>query len=155
MRVIDQNGENAGTVPRRTALAMAQEAWLDLVQISYNPKDKVSTAKIVDFGKRKYDKQKAEKKKKQNQKQKWQKEIKFWYNIWDHDLDMKLDKAKEFLEDWYVVKIMVVLRGREKAYKPLVRKKMEYAKEYLEKYGKPQWIREEHFGFLLVLLNKK
>ncbi len=153
--VIQENGTKVWPIPRAKALQMAEEQWLDLVQVWYNPKDKICTAKIVDFGKWMYDKKKVESEKKKKQKQKWQKEIKFWYNIGDNDLDMKLKKAIEFLEDWYVVKLMVVLRWREKAYKELVREKMIYSETFLSEYWKSQWIKEEHFWFTLVLLHKK
>ncbi len=153
--VIDSDWKSVGPIPRAKALAMAEEQWLDLVQIGYNPKEQVSTAKIVDYGKWTYEKKKAENEKKKKQKQKWQKEVKFGYNIWDHDLDLKLRKAAEFLDAGYVVKVMVVLRWREKAYKELVREKLIYASEFLVEHGKPQWIKEEQFWFTLVLLNKR
>ena len=50
---------------------------------------------------------------------------------------------------------MVVLRGREKAYKELVRGKFEHIEETLAEYGKSQGIKEEQFGFTLVLFAKK
>lgn len=153
--VIDADGNQLGVMSRAKALSMAQEQWLDLVQIWYNPTDQVSTAKIVDFGKWKYDKQKTESEKKKKQKNKGQKEVKFGYNIGDHDLDLKLKKAAEFLQDWYAVKLMVVLRWREKMYKSLVIEKMDRAELYLSEFGKSQWAKEEQFGFTLVLLSKK
>lgn len=153
--LIDDEWGNVGVITRAQALAMAQERGLDLVQIWYNPTDQVSTAKIVDFGKWMYDKKKNENEKKKKQKQKWQKEIKFGYNIWDNDLDLKLKKAQEFLQDWYVVKLMVVLRWREKIYKELVREKLTYAADFLIEEWRSQWIKEEQFGFTLVLLNKR
>lgn len=153
--VIDTDGNKVWPIPRAKALAMAYDKWLDLVQVWYNPKEKVSTAKIVDFGKWMYEKKKMESEKKKKQKQKWQKEVKFWYNIGDHDLDLKLKKAAEFLQDGYIVKLMVVLKWREKAYKELVREKMIYAEWFLDEYGKSQGIKIEQFWFTLVLLNKK
>lgn len=153
--LLDSEGNKIGLVSRKSALDKAQEQGLDLVQVGYNPREQVCTAKLVDFGKYMYDKKKAENEKKKNQKSKGQKEVKFWYNIGDHDLELKLKKAQEFLEDGYVVKLMVVLRWREKAYKELVRSKLEHAETYLADAWRSQWIKEEHFGFTLVLLSKR
>ena len=152
--VIDEDGEKVWTVSRAKALEMAGSKGLDLVQIAYNPKEQISTAKIVDFGKWMYGKKKAESEKKKKQKKKWQKEVKFGYNIWDHDLDLKLKKAQEFLDEWYVVKLMVVLRWREKVYKELVRDKLYRAEEFLAESGRSQGLKEEQFWFTLVLLSR-
>jgi len=153
--LIDSTGEQLGKMPRAKALAMAQEQWLDLVQLSYDPKDKVATAKLIDYGKYMYDKKRKESDKKKQQKAKAQKEIKFWYNIGDHDLDIKLKKAEEFLWKWHTVKLMVVLRWREKAYKELVREKFEHIEEVLWAFWKSQGIKEEQFWFLLMMAPKR
>lgn len=152
--VVDAEGNKLGVMPRAKALAMADEQGLDLVQIWYNSADQVSTAKLVDFGKWMYEKKKAENESKKRQKNKGQKEIKFGYNIGDHDLDLKLKKAAEFLQDWYSLKLMVVLRGREKIYKSLVTEKMDRAEQTLMEFGRSQWVKEEQFWFTLVLLSK-
>lgn len=57
-------------MPRSKALELSSEQGLDLVQIAYDPKQQVSTAKIVDFGKWQYDKKKAENEKKKKQRNK-------------------------------------------------------------------------------------
>lgn len=116
------DGENLGVMPRARALAMAQELGMDLVQVAYNPQDKVSTAKITDFGRFQYDKKKKDKEKKKQQKQqsKWLKQVKISYSIWEHDLNMKLDKVKEAIDKWYSVKILTQLRWRENSYKSVV-----------------------------------
>ena len=98
--VVGEDGEKVGLFPRERALALAREQSLDLVQIGYNPKEKVATAKIVDFGKYMYEKKKAESEKKKQQKKKWQKEMKFGYNIGEHDLELKIKKTREFLFFW-------------------------------------------------------
>lgn len=134
---------------------MAQEAGLDLVQLWYNPEEQVATAKIVDFGKYMYDKKKGETDKKKKQKQRGQKEIKFGYGIWDNDLALKIKKAQEFLEEGYTVKMMAVLRGREKAYKQNIRVKFVDIEQQLAPYGKAQGVKDEIFGYTLVLLSKK
>lgn len=149
--LIDENWENVWKIPRAKALERAQDLWLDLVQLSYDPKDKVATAKLIDYGKYMYEKKKKDNDKKKAQKNKWQKEIKFWYNIGDHDLDIKLKKAIGFLEKWHVVKLAVVLKWREKVYKNLVREKFIALEEKLQEFGRPQWIKEERFWFILLI----
>jgi translation initiation factor IF-3 len=153
--VVTQEWEKVGIFPRDRALAMAAEQWMDLVQIWYNPEEKIATAKIVDFWKYMYEKKKWDSEKKKQQKQKWQKEMKFGYNIWDNDLALKIKKSKEFLGEWYTVKMMVVLRWREKIYKDIVRTKLEFAEQELVNDAKSHWIKDELFGFSLVLLPKK
>ena len=153
--LVDEDWSNLWVVPRAKALAKAEEKWMDLVQLAYDPKEKIATAKIIDYGKYMYEKKKKESEKKKQQKAKWQKEIKFWYNIGDHDLEIKIKKAQEFLSQWHAVKLMVVLRWREKAYKQLVKEKFEVIKETMMEHGRPQSIKEEQFGFVLVVLPKR
>lgn len=68
--LIDESGEKAGILSRDEALRRASSQGLDLVQVAYNPIDMICTAKIVDYGKYMYDKQKDEKEKKKTQKAK-------------------------------------------------------------------------------------
>ena len=153
--VIDEDGEQIGTMPRAKALALASGKWLDLVQINYDPKTKICTAKMVDFWKYQYEKKKAESEKRKQQKTMVQKEIKFWYNIWDHDLELKVKRAIEFLTKGNPVKINVVLRGREKAYKDIVRAKLDGVEEQLKDHGRSQWVKSENFGFTLMVMSIK
>lgn len=79
--VIDIEGNKLGIMPRLKALEMAQTQNVDLVQLSYNQEEQVSTAKLVDYGKYMYDKKKGEQEKKKHNKTKEQKELKFGYTI--------------------------------------------------------------------------
>lgn len=153
--LIWEDGKQGWVVLRAKALLLAEQAWLDLVQVSYDPKTQVATAKIIDYGKYMYDKQKEENEKKKAQSHKWQKEVKFGYNIWENDLELKIKKAQELLQKWFTVKVMVVLRWREKVYKESVREKILYVEEQLLEYGRSQWVRNEMFGFTLVLMAKR
>lgn len=65
--------------------------------MAYNPVEMVCTAKMVDYGKYMYNKQKEEREKKKTQKAKGMKEIKFGYTIGDNDLQLKIKKTQEFL----------------------------------------------------------
>lgn len=153
--VVDAEWNQVGTMPRAKALSMAQDKWMDLVQISYDASTKVCTAKIIDFWKYQYEKKKAESDKKKKQKTKIQKEIKFWYNIWDNDLMMKVRKWIEFLEKWHSLKVRVVLRWRERMYKDIVRAKLDGVEDQLKSYWKSQWIRTESFGYSLLVFPLK
>ena len=153
IQVIDEEWENLWEMPRAKALNMAWEKWLDLVQISYDPKTKTCTAKIVDFGKYQYDQKKAENEKKKKQKKKWQKNIKFGYNIWDNDLDLKIKKAIEFLKGGYNVKVNVILKWREKVYRAIARTRLDVVEEQLAEVWRSQWVKQENFWFTLMIMS--
>lgn len=135
--VITDDGENLGKMKRFDALALAQEQWLDLVQLSYNPIDKVCTAKITDFGRYMYDKKKTTKEKKKSAN-KWMKQIKFAYGIWTNDLLLKVKKTKEMLDEGYTVRIFVQLKWRENIYKDKIIEKLLFVQEQLKDVAKSQ-----------------
>lgn len=154
VQVIGSEGESMWMYTRNKAIEMAYEQWMDLVQIKYDPVEKVCTAKIMDFGKYMYEKKRQESDKKKGAK-KWQKEVKFWYNIWDHDLLMKVGRAKEFLSAWYTVRVVVMLKWREKAYREIVRTKLDFVTKELELLWRPQSVKQENFWFSLMVFPVK
>nr|WP_246715032.1 translation initiation factor IF-3 [Aestuariivirga litoralis] len=111
VRLIDAEGTNVGVVQTRAALIMAEEAGLDLVEIS--PDAKPPVAKILDYGKFKFQEQKrlAEARKKQRVVE--IKEIKLRPMIDDHDYEVKMKAAKRFFEEGDKVKVTLRFRGRE------------------------------------------
>lgn len=117
VRLIGANGENIGVVPTRQALAMAEEANLDLVEIS--PDAKPPVAKILDYGKFKFQEQKRAAEARKKQKVIEIKEIKMRPMIDDHDYDVKMKAIKRFFEDGDKVKITLRFRGREMAHQEL------------------------------------
>ncbi len=149
-----ENGEQLWTVSRKEALEKAQNAWLDLVQVWYNWRDKVSVCKIMDYGKYQYELKKKEKEKKQSQKSKWIKEIKLSYWIDENDLKMKIEKAKELLQKWYNIKFTLKLRGRENIFKQQSKENMKYVESMLSDYAKSGGIKEEWKWFMLILFAK-
>ena len=157
--VLDENWTNLWTMPRARALATASEQWLDLVQVSYNPKDKICTAKLVDLGKYLYEKKKKvkETKKQQKQQSKWLKQVKMRYSISDHDMNMKLDKVKEFLSKGYTVKILFQLRWRERVFKRTVIDRLNKIKDDFSALARLQYPlpKEEKNGYSLVLIPAK
>ena len=109
--VIDKEGNQRGVMSTESALSLAQEDNLDLVQISEG-KD-YPVCKILDFGKYLYQKQKKLKRNKKNQHIIHVKEIRLRLNTGEHDLITKLNKAKKFLEDGNKIKFSIMFRGRE------------------------------------------
>lgn len=111
VRLIDETGENQGVVATLTALKMAQDADLDLVVISPNQEPPV--AKILDYGKYKYELEKKAKEAKKKQHVVEVKEIKVRYKIDTHDYQVRVKSIKKFIEQGNKVKVVVMLRGRE------------------------------------------
>lgn len=99
------------------ALQVAQEAGVDLVEISPNADPPV--AKIIDWGKYQYQQMKQQKKNRQSNKASELKQMRFGLKIGANDLEIKLRKIREFLQQGHKVKIMVFYRGREMAHKEL------------------------------------
>lgn len=102
---------------RQDALKAAEEAGLDLVEISPNADPPV--AKIVDWGKFQYQKMKERRKNRRSNKQSELKQMRFGLKIGQGDLDIKLRKVREFLAEGHKVRIQVFFRGREMAHKEL------------------------------------
>lgn len=111
LRVIDQDGNNLGIISLSEALSLAKSANLDLVEI--NAKSTPPTAKIVDYGKLKYDEKKQQQVNKKNQKTQELKELSFTVRTEEHDLQHKAEKAKQFLLDGNKTKITCTFKGRE------------------------------------------
>lgn len=113
LRVLGNDGEQFGIISRDEALNIAEERGLDLVLMSPNAKPPV--AKVMDYGKHKYQLEKKKKEARKNQKIIDVKEVKFSCKIADNDIAYKVKHAREFLEAGKHVKLRVFLRGREMA----------------------------------------
>lgn len=111
VRLIDENGTNHGVVPTNKARDMADEAGLDLVLISPNQEPPV--AKILDYGKYKYEMAKRAKEAKKKQHVVEVKEVKVRYKIDVHDYEVRLKSIRKFISQGNKVKVVVMLRGRE------------------------------------------
>lgn len=117
VRLIDETGQNVGVVSRQDALDRATQAGMDLVEIS--PDAQPPVAKILDFGKFKYQEQKKAAEARKRQKIVEIKEIKLRPNIDDHDYDVKMKAIKRFFEEGDKVKVTLRFRGREMAHQSL------------------------------------
>lgn len=114
MRLIDAEGNQVGVVSRYDALRMAEEAELDLVEIS--PQAVPPVCKIMNYGKFRYQQQKKANEAKKNQKVIEVKEVKFRPGTEEADYQVKLRNVMRFLEDGDKVKITLRFRGREMAH---------------------------------------
>jgi translation initiation factor IF-3 len=117
VRLIDQNGQNVGVTATSVAMARAVEAGLDLVEIS--PDSNPPVAKILDYGKFKYQEQKKAAEARKRQKVVEIKEIKMRPSIDDHDYDVKMRSMKRFFDEGDKVKVTMRFRGREMAHTEL------------------------------------
>lgn len=134
VRLIAEDGEQVGVVSIQDALARAEEAGLDLVEISPNAEPPV--CKILDYGKYKYEQQKKAAEARKKQKVIEVKELKFRPNIDDHDYQVKIKAARRFLEDGDKVKVTLRFRGREMAHLDLGMKVMARVREELADLAK-------------------
>ena len=101
-------------LPLQRALQIAQDQELDLVAVS--PKSAPPVCRILDYGKYKYEQTKKERRARQSQRAALLKEVRFRPRIEKHDLNVKTEKVKEFLEEGSKVRIWLRLRGREIIY---------------------------------------
>lgn len=113
IRVVDADGEMQGEMETADALRTAQEAGLDLVEVS--PDARPPVCRIMDYGKVQYERQKKSSSgAKQHRVQ--VKQIRLRAKTGQHDIDVKVNKARQFLERKDKVKINVLFRGRENAH---------------------------------------
>ncbi|WP_377514034.1 translation initiation factor IF-3 [Ochrobactrum sp. RH2CCR150] len=124
---MDAEGQNHGDVSIQEAIAMAEEAGLDLVEIVPNAEPPV--CKIVDLGKLKYQNQKKAAEARKKQKTVEIKEIKMRPNIDTHDYEVKMKAALRFFEEGDKVKVTLRFRGREMAHQELGMKLLQRVKE--------------------------
>lgn len=134
LRLIGAEGENVGVVTPLRAMQLADDAGLDLVEISPNASPPV--CKIMDFGKYKYEQQKRESEARKKQKIIEVKEIKFRPGTDTHDYEVKMRNVYKFLENGDKVKITLRFRGREMAHLSLGRELLERIGEDVIEYGK-------------------
>ena len=114
VRVISDTGEQLGVMTPRQAIEIAEERGLDLVEVAETANPPV--CRIMDYGKFKYKEQKKEAEAKKNRTETELKELRIRYRTDTGDLEIKLKKAREFLEEGDKVKFSMRFRGRESMY---------------------------------------
>ena len=111
VRLIDEDGSMLGVMPTYDAMKIARERELDLVEVS--PKALPPVARIMDYGKFKYETAKKAQEAKKKQTVIQVKEMKLGLKIEEHDLQFKVKHLREFLQEGNKLKITIMFRGRE------------------------------------------
>jgi len=133
IRLQGLEGEQLGIVSIRSALQMAEEAGVDLVEIA--PTAKPPVCRIMDYGKFKYQEQKRAHEAKLKQKQVQVKEIKLRPGTDENDYQIKLRNMTRFLEEGDKVKVTLRFRGREMAHQEFGMRQLERIKADLDAIG--------------------
>ncbi len=133
IRVIAADGQQLGIMPPEHALAKAQEAGLDLVEIS--PDARPPVCKIMDYGKFKYAQKKKEAEARKHQVNTTIKEVKFRPKIEQHDYETKVGRLKDFLGEGHKAKITMMFRGREITHQDIARRIMQRIADDLKEIG--------------------
>lgn len=136
MRLIDSDGTMLGIKPIQEALLTARSKGFDLVEIA--PQAKPPVCKVLDYSKHLYDLEKKKRLDRKKQKAGMLKEIRFKTRIGTHDLDTKVNHAKEFLQKKDKVRLTVIFRGRENKHKDLGRELLMSIKEKLTDLAVPE-----------------
>lgn len=130
VRLIGEDGEQIGVVTKSEALQRATEADLDLVLISPNAKPPV--ARIMNYGKYRFEQQKKEKENRKNQKVTAVKEIRLSPTIEGNDFDTKLKHVRNFLAKGAKVRVSIRFRGRAITHNELGKEVLEKMAEQAE-----------------------
>lgn len=131
VRVIDEKGETLGVLKTADALALAREREYDLVEVS--PLAAPPVCRLLDFGAFRYQKDKEFRQQRAHAKRVDVKGIRLSVKMGEHDFEVRLARALEFLEAGQKLKIEIILRGREKAHGELA---IQRIKEFMALIGK-------------------
>lgn len=150
VRLIGEDGEQMGVFATYEALRRADEAGLDLVEIS--PSARPPVCKIMDYGKYKYEQQKKKHEQKKHQIVVKTKEIKMRAATDEHDFQTKLRHIKRFLEEGDKVKISIRFRGREMAHIDLGQERMKRVIEEVRGVGEVESFPKVEMRQLFMML---
>lgn len=128
-------------MPTSKALELAVQSGFDLIEVS--PKAVPPVCRIMDFGHFLYRQKKAENKQKQLTKAQETKEIRFGIRISDHDFQVRVDRAQEFLEKHHPVKVILEFRGREASHPEIGMKRIEKMQEDLSEIAKSEGVKRQ------------
>jgi translation initiation factor IF-3 len=134
VRLVGPDGEMVGVVSIHAALEAADEAGLDLVEVSPNADPPV--CKLLDYGRFKYEAQKKKNEARKKQKVIEVKEIKLRPGIEDHDYFIKMKAARKFLENGDKVKVTMRFRGRELAHQDIGARVLDKVRDELDEAAK-------------------
>ena len=153
IRVIDEEGKQLGVLETADALALAVHKGLDLVEIAPNQRPPV--CRIMDYGKFKYEQKKKDQASKRKQHQVQVKEVRVRPAIADHDLQVRVRAARQFLEDGDKVLLVCLFRGRQMAHKEVGEQVIRQVVKLLEDIAKVEsGIRMEGRRMVMMLTKK-
>ncbi|MCB9871112.1 MAG: translation initiation factor IF-3 [Planctomycetes bacterium] len=153
VRVIDDEGNQLGVMETADAQAIANTKGLDLVEIAPNQRPPV--CRIMDFGKYKYETKKKEQANKKKQHQVQVKEVRVRPKIAEHDIQVKVKRARGFFEDGDKVQVVCLLRGREVMHKDNALRVCEHVFEQLSDVAKVEREPRLEGRRMIMLLTKK
>lgn len=119
VRLIGADGQQQGIVDTREAVRRAREDDLDLVLVGENSQPPV--AKMMDYGKYRYEMQQQAKEARKRSRQQEMKSIKFRVKIEEHDYETKVNHIRRFLKGGHKVRVVIMFRGRERTHPELGR----------------------------------
>lgn len=117
VRLINADGNQVGIVDTRDAIRQAREADLDLVLVGEQAQPPV--ARLLDYGRYRFELQQQEKEARKRSRQQEMKAIKFRVKIDDHDYKTKVNHIRRFLKGGHKVKVTIMFRGRERTHPEL------------------------------------
>ena len=151
IQVIDAEGKQLGTMPTYEALKLANERGFDLVEVG--PGAKPPVAKIMDYGKYMYQKEKRERGDKTSKAPSQEiKTVKIGFRTGTHDLMIRAGQADKFLQKGHRVRLELTLRGREKSMADLGRSKLEsFVKMISEPFAQEESVKRSPIGFGILI----
>lgn len=153
VRVIGHKGKNLGAMPTSEGLALAQEAGLDLVLITEKAQPPI--AKILNFRKFLYEKQRQGREEHRRFREDHLKTLRVGPHIDDNDLNTRIDRAKEFLGKGKPVKFDLMFKGRSISHPELGRAKLETVKKLLSEEGRVIRDIERKGKFMTMVIGPK
>jgi len=153
IRVVDEEGEPLVVLETSDAQALANRRGLDLVEIAPNQRPPV--CKIMDFGKYKYETKKKEQASKKKQHQVQVKEVRVRPKIAEHDIQVKVKRARGFFDNGDKVQIVCLLRGREMMHKDNARAVCDYVFKQLADVARVEREPRMEGRRMIMLLAKK
>ena len=153
VRVIDAKGENHGVISLEDALEIADEAGLDLVEVS--PQVSPPVCKVLDYGKYKYEQQKKANEARKKQKTIDVKEIKMRPSIDEYDYQVKMKNVRKFLNHGDKVKMTIRFRGREMAHQDLGLRVLTRVREELEEIIKIEQMPKSEGRLMIMVITPK
>ncbi|MGB6044777.1 MAG: translation initiation factor IF-3 [Pirellulales bacterium] len=150
VRVIAADGEQLGIISTEEAISVAQSTDMDLVEVG--PTERPPVCRIMDYGKHKYQQKKRKNKNKAQVHHGRTKEIRIRPKTGQHDIDFKINHAREFLEHKDKVSISVIFRGRELAHVSEGRRVLDEFIKQLDEVAKVEMSPSQHGRRIVCIL---